>query len=84
MIHHACHMEHFSPMFAWRIVSLQPREILVIVLAEKATITPNILLEHYVPAFVAGTSFTCIRSPKKDAQQFCYKLSHEELSSVMK
>ena len=84
MIHRACRMEHFSLMFAWHIVSLQPRERLVVVLAEKAMISPNILLEHCVLAFVAGTSCTCIRSPKKDAQQFCYKLSHEELSSVNK
>ena len=56
----------------------------MVLLAEKTTISPNILLEHYVPAFLAGTSCTCIRSPKEDAQQFCYKLNHDELSPVKK
>ena len=51
MIHRACRMEHFSPMFAWHIVSLQPRERLVVVLAEKS---------NDLSKYPAGTLFTCI------------------------
>ena len=84
MIHHTCRMEHFAPMFAWQSFTSAKGEVGGCACRKKTTISPNILPEHYVPAYPAGTSCTCIRSPKEDAQQFCYKLSHEELSSVMK
>ena len=85
MIHHAFRMERFAPMFAWQSFTSAKGEVSGCACRKKTTISPNILLEHYVPAYLAGTSCTsCIRSPKEDAQQFCYKLSHEELSSVMK
>jgi len=47
-------LETLIRIFAWHIVSLQPRERMVVVLAEKkATISPKTWLEHHAPAKAA-------------------------------